>query len=133
VAQPRFRAVLLGVFAGVALLLAAAGLYGVMAYAVVQRTHEIGLRMALGAQRKDVLGMVLRKGLALILAGVSIGLAAGAGLTQFLRALLFEVQTTDAATFALVALLMVLIGLLACWIPARRATRVDPMVALRYE
>ncbi len=133
VAQPKFRAVLLGVFASLALLLAAAGLYGVMAYVVVQRTHEIGVRMALGAQPKDVLGLVLRKGLALTLAGVCIGLAAGAGLTQFLRALLFEVQTTDAATFALVALLMLLIGLLACWIPARRAARVDPMVALRYE
>lgn len=132
-APPRFRATLLGVFACVALLMAAAGLYGVMAYGVAQRTHEIGLRMALGAQRRDVLRMVLRNGLALILAGVLIGLAASAGLTQFMRALLFEVQTFDAVTYALVAVLMVFTGLLACFVPARRAASVDPMVALRYE
>ncbi|MGH9498943.1 MAG: ABC transporter permease [Terriglobales bacterium] len=133
IAQPRFSAQLLGVFAGLALLLAGVGLYGLIAYAVAQRTQEIGIRFSLGAQRSDVLRMVLGEGIRLALLGSAIGLAAALGLTRLLSSLLFHVAPTDPMTFAGVGVLLTGIALLACYVPARRAMRVDPMVALRHE
>ena len=132
-AQQRFNMLLLGLFAALALILAAVGIYGAMAYAVNQRTHEIGIRTALGAQRRDVLRLVMRDGAKIALFGIASGIAGALALTRLMASLLFEVKPTDPATFADVAILLALVVLAACYIPARRATRVDPMVALRYE
>jgi putative ABC transport system permease protein len=132
-AQRRLTLVLLASLAALALLLAAVGIYGVISYAVRQRTHELGLRMALGAQTRDVLRLILGGGIKLTLIGIGVGLATAFALTRWLESLLFGVRPTDALTFAAIALLLLLVALLACWIPARRATRVDPLVALRHE
>ena len=132
-AQRRLAVVLISVFAGVALLLAAVGIYGVMSYAVAQRTQEIGIRMALGAGQEDILGMVLRYGTRMAAVGIALGLAASFGLARFIARLLFQTSTADPPTFSLVPILLMLVALIACYLPARRATRVDPLVALRTE
>jgi putative ABC transport system permease protein len=129
----RFPAVMIGIFAGVALLLASIGIYGVVSYSVSQQIHYIGIRMALGAAPADILKMVLRQGLVLALAGVAIGVVAALGLMRLLTTLLYEVRTTDFSTFAIVSGSLFVVALLACYLPARRATKVDPLVALRYE
>jgi putative ABC transport system permease protein len=133
VAQPRFNLILLGLFAVVALLLAAVGIYGVLANAVRQRTHEMGVRLALGARPSAVFRLVIGHGMGLAGVGLGIGLGAALALTRYLESLLYEVKPTDPLTFGGVALLLLGVSLLACWIPARRATRVDPMIALRCE
>jgi putative ABC transport system permease protein len=131
--QSRIWGLLFGIFAGIALVLATAGIYGVMAYFVTQRTREIGVRIALGAQWRDVLKLVLRSGMFLVALGLTIGLAGAWALTRLMSTLLFEVSPTDPITFVVVALCVIVATLLACYIPARRATKVDPLVALRYE
>ncbi|HKC86795.1 MAG TPA: FtsX-like permease family protein, partial [Blastocatellia bacterium] len=126
-----FSTFLFGLFALLALTLVAVGLYGVMSYAAAQRAHEIGLRMALGAKMRDVLTLVIGRGMKLTLLGISIGLAGAIALTGVLKTLLFNVSATDPITFAGVAGLLLVVALLACYLPARRATKVDPMTALR--
>jgi predicted permease len=133
IARPRFRTLLLGLFAGLALLLSAVGIYGVIAYAVSRRTNEIGLRMALGAEVTDILGIVLRQAFVLTLAGIAVGVVGAAFLTRLLTNLLYEVPPTDPLTFATVTVGLMGVALLASYLPAWRATRVDPTVALRVE
>ncbi|MGB6978202.1 MAG: FtsX-like permease family protein, partial [Candidatus Acidiferrales bacterium] len=132
----RFPMILLEIFASLALLLASIGIYGVISYTVSQRVHEIGIRMALGAERRDVFRMIIGQGLRLALAGLAIGIAAAAILTRLLSSftnLLYGVRAGDPATFVGVAVMLALVALAACYIPARRAMRVEPMEALRYE
>ena len=131
--QPRFAMLLLASFAGLALLLATIGMYGVISYSVAQRTQEIGIRMALGAPRGNVFGMVLAQGARLAGLGIAIGLLAALAVTRLMTSFLYGVRPTDPLTFAAVSLLLAGVALLACYVPARRATRVDPMLALRYE
>ncbi len=132
-ARRRFAMVMLAVFAAIAVLLTAVGIYGVMSYSVTQRTNEIGIRVALGATSRDVLSLILRQGMTLALIGAVLGLVIAFALTRFLSAMLFGIRATDPLTFVGVALLLIAVALLACWIPARRATKVDPMIALRCE
>jgi putative ABC transport system permease protein len=133
VAQPRFRTWLIGILAMLALVLAAVGVYGVMSYTVTQRTSEIGVRVALGAQPKDVFRIIVGEGLRLALFGVGVGLVAALVLTRLLQSFLFGISAYDPVTFIAVSLLLTLVAAAASYFPARRATRVDPMIALRYE
>jgi len=132
-AQTRFRTLLLRLFAGAALLLVTIVIYGVLAQSVVIRTREVGIRMALGAQSLDVLGLIIRQGVRLTLIGVAIGTAAALALVRIMTDFLYEVQPTDPITFACVSTLLLGVALLACWLPSRRAAKVDPLEALRYE
>jgi putative ABC transport system permease protein len=133
IAPRRFNLFLLGTFASVALLLALTGIYGVISYSVTQRTQEIGVRMALGAQRNEVIRMVMRQGLGIALAGIGVGLVAAVGLTRFVAGLLYDLKPHDPSVFAAVALTLTATALLASWGPALRAALVDPVIALRYE
>ena len=132
-AKDRFNMSLLGLFAGLAVVLAAVGIYGTMAYRVGQRRHEIGILMALGAQRRDVLRVVLGDGVKLATMGIGVGVVGALALTRVMQSLLFEVRATDPGTFLGMAVLLGAVGMVACWVPARRATRVDPVRALRWE
>ena len=133
VARQRFSMLLLAVFAAVALVLAAVGIYGVMSYSVAQQTHEIGIRMALGAQRSDILRMTVKQGLRLVGLGLIIGLAAAFTLTRVMASLLFGISATDPITFITISIVLLAVAMLASYIPSVRAMRVDPMVALRYQ
>jgi putative ABC transport system permease protein len=133
VSRRRMYAVLLGIFASVAVMLAVIGIYGVMAYAVAQRAREIGIRMALGAQRSEVLTLVLRQGLALTAAGIVVGLAGAAAVTRYLARMLFGLTPLDPTTFIAASLMFGVVATLASYVPARRATKVDPLIALRSE
>ena len=132
-APRRFAMILLATFAGLALLLASIGIYGVISYIVGQRSNEIGVRMALGAKPQDILHLVLADGGKLVLMGTAIGLVAAFGLSRLMKGFLYGVDAADPLTFAAVAVLLSLVALAACYVPARRATRVDPVIALRYE
>ena len=133
VAQPRFRTALLGAFAALALVMALVGLYAVMAVSVAQRKHELGIRVALGAQRRDLMGLVLGQGVKLVCIGVALGLVGALALTRVLMTLLYEVKPTDPLTFLAAPVLLIVVAILACWAPARRAAGVDPLTALRCE
>ena len=133
VAQPRFRTLLLGLFGAIALVLAAVGIFGVISHSVSRRTHELGIRMALGAQPRSVLSMIMRETLTLTLIGVAIGIPCAVAAARLIRGLLFNVALYDPITLALVPLVLIAVGTLASYIPARRAMRVDPLVALRHE
>jgi putative ABC transport system permease protein len=133
VADRKFLLALMGIFALLALVLTMIGLYGVISYLVNQRTQEIGIRMALGAQARDITHMVLKQAMILVLTGVAIGLAAAWLSTKLMARLLFQISPTDPLTFVAIAVLLITVALLACYLPARRATKVDPLVALRYE
>jgi putative ABC transport system permease protein len=132
-ARTRFSAFLMGLFAVVALLLASVGIYGVIAYSVSRRTHELGVRVAMGAVRADILGLVLRQGMRLVTIGILVGLAASLFMTRLLSSLLYGIGAADALTFVGVVVLLLGVAVLACYLPARRATKVDPIVTLRYE
>ena len=133
IAQPRFRTLLLAIFAGVALFLAAIGIYGLMSYSVTQRTREIGVRMALGSRPIDIFRLLIGNGLRLTLIGVAAGVVAALLFTRYLKTMLFQVGASDPLTLIMMSALLVAIAVIACFIPARRATRVDPLVALRAE
>ena len=132
-ARRRFAMVALGLFAGFALLLAIIGIYGVISYSVAQRTNELGIRLALGASQGNVLGLILTEGFKLALAGIALGVVLSFAVTRFMSSLLFGVRATDLFTFGALSVLLIFVSVLACYLPARRATKVDPLVALRYE
>jgi putative ABC transport system permease protein len=132
-APMRFNLILIGIFGTIALMLAAVGLYGVMAYSVTQRSHELGIRIAVGASPRDILRLVLGQGVRMTLLGAAIGLVASLAVTRALSSLLFGVSTTDPVTFIVVPVVLAFVAILACYLPARRAMRVDPIIALRYE
>jgi putative ABC transport system permease protein len=129
----RFSMILLGVFAALALALAAIGIYGLIAYAVTERTHEIGVRLALGAQRRDVMSMIVVQGMTMAATGAAVGVVAALAVTRLMSSLLFGISAADPVTFAAIPVLLGVVAFVACYVPARRATRVDPLVALRTE